>query len=287
MPYCYIPYKKYNFIFFILFSLIFFIESERCHDEYCENCSPDGIFCFICKNNLIKFQYRCLKQTKKINNCILSDPKENICIKCNYGCKPYNGICTCTLKYILYVIYFLIVVITIGTFLYCLTHNTLAKFFNYNYHHRRFRPFHDIIINNNNFNNSVQILPINNSIINEKNFSEEELLEEFRKNQIVINDLDIENKKCECCKNLICNLLLDCGCYVCFDCEKKSLKENHCLNCLKEFQTMKQISCSICFNNKKELGFFNCQCKMVICKECYIKWRLNNKNCPTCRAIII
>jgi hypothetical protein len=25
---------------------------------------------------------------------------------------------------------------------------------------------------------------------------------------------------------------------------------------------------------------------MVVCKDCYIKWRLNNKNCPTCRAII-
>ena len=100
-------------------------------------------------------------------------------------------------------------------------------------------------------------------------------------------EIDIEKKKCDCCQNMICNLYLDCGCYVCFDCEKKSIKENICLNCHKKFIIMKQVSCSICLNNKKELGFFNCQCKMVVCKECYIKWRINNKNCPACRTIII
>ena len=117
--------------------------------------------------------------------------------------------------------------------------------------------------------------------------TEEDYLEEFSKNKIVLKDnCDIEKMNCYCCKNSICNLYLDCGCYLCFDCEKKSIKDNNCLNCHKEFNSMSQVSCSICLNNKKDLGIFNCQCKMVVCKDCYIKWRLNNNKCPTCRTII-
>ena len=278
--------KKYTYIFFILFSLFFCILSDKCLDENCENCSADGSFCFFCKKNLIKFQHRCFQKTKKIKNCILSNTKENYCVKCNYGCSPKNGICTCTLKYILYLIYALIIIITIGTFLYCLTHNTLAKFYNFN-SHLRFRTFNEVINNNNEINNSIRVLNINHDNDNEWKKSEEELIEEFDKNKSVINAIDIENKKCDCCNNFICNLYLDCGCFVCFDCEKKSLKESFCLKCHQKFKSMRQVSCSICLNNKKELGFFNCQCKMVICKDCYIKWRNKNKNCPTCRTFIL
>ena len=279
-------YKNYNFNLFILISIFGFIISYNCKDENCQSCSGDGVFCYVCKNNLIKFQYGCYKKAKNIENCILSHVNENICVQCDYGCSPNNGICNCTLKYILYVIYFLIVFITIGTFLYCLTHNSLSKFFNQN-SSMGFMSFNEVNINNNNeINNSIRELNNANSLKK----SQLELEEDFEKNRIDINDnIDIENKKCDCCKNMICNLYLECGCYICFDCEKKSIKENYCLNCHKQFQAinMKQVSCSICFNNKKDLGFFNCQCKMVVCKECYIKWRINNKNCPTCRAIIM
>jgi hypothetical protein len=284
---------KYNFILYILFSTFLF-SIEKCEDENCENCSSDGTYCYICKKNLIKFQNRCLKKCKTIKNCVLSYVEEKICLKCDYGCKTHNKICTCTLKYILYGVYLLIIVITVGTFLYCLTHNTLAKYSNFSYIHPhiRFRPFNEVNINNNNIdiNNSIRQLNNNNNNINinEMRKTEEELLNEFLNSKIDIDDnIDIENKKCDCCNNIICNLFLDCGCYVCFDCEKKSIKENYCLNCHKEFSLMKQVSCSICLNNKKELGFFNCKCKMVVCKDCYIKWRIDNKNCPTCRAIII
>ena len=278
--------QKNNFIFFIFITLLFIILSKECDDENCKNCSADGKSCFICHKNFILYYHNCFIKTIKIKNCVLSDKNENFCVKCSNGCKLNNGICTCTLRYILYIVNILIAVVTIGIFLYCLTHNTLAKHFNIN-QRIRFRPFNNDINNNN-------IIEVNNSnrvIINiNTNFeikkSEEELLEDFSKNRIDINEIDIENKKCDCCSNNICNLILDCGCYVCFYCEKKSLKKNFCLNCHKIFQSMKQITCSICFNNKKELGFFNCKCKMVICKDCYIKWRLKSKNCPTCRTII-
>lgn len=274
-------------IFLLIFSsLLIYSLSYECNDENCQNCSSDGSLCFICKNNLITYQYHCFKKCNKIKACVLCNLKEDICIKCDYGCKPnQDGICTCTLKYILYGVYCLITIITVGTFLYCLTHNTLIKYFNYS-SSMRFRPFNEVTINNNISINNNNFNVINSN--DEKKISEEELIEEFNKNKINFNeDIDIEKKKCDCCNNMICNLYLDCGCYVCFECEKKSIKKNYCLNCLKTFNSMSQISCSICFNNKKELGFFNCQCKMVVCKECYIKWRINNKNCPTCRTIII
>lgn len=279
---------KYNYILYILFSTFFITISEKCEDENCENCSSDGIFCFVCKTNLIKFQNKCVKKCNTIKNCVLSDIKEKICVKCDYGCKPNNNnICTCTLKYILYGVYCLIIIITVGTFLYCLTHNTLAKFYN-SHSSISFSSFNEVNINNNNLeiNNSINVLNNNNNDNWRK--SEDELLNAFFENKIDINDnIDIENKKCDCCKNVTCNLYLDCGCYTCFNCEKKSIKENYCINCHKKFNSMKQVSCAICLYNKKELGYFNCQCKMVVCKDCYIKWRINNKKCPTCRTMII
>lgn len=279
MLFCFFKNKKIIINLLIFFSLFSLVISDNCQDENCQNCSGDGSICFVCKNNLIRFQYRCVKKCKKIKDCLLSNLNESICLKCDYGCKPDNGICTCTLKYILYVVYLLIIIITVSIFLYCLTHNTCARFSVHQNEAIRFRSFNNIEINN-------SMGQFNFNAIEEKK-SEEELLEEFYKNKVVLKDnLDIENIKCYICKNEICNLYLDCGCYVCFDCEKKSIKDNSCLNCHKEFKTMSQISCSICLNNKKELGIFNCQCKMVVCKDCYIKWRLNNKNCPTCRAII-
>ena len=275
--------KRNYLIILIFFSFLKIIISNICKDKNCDRCSGDGTHCFICKNEWIKFNYQCFKKSKTIKNCVLCNDEEDICVKCDYGCKPKDGECICTLKYILYIIYFLITVITIGVFLYCFTHNTLAIYYSNNNH--IFSNFNEVNINN--INNNMNQSAINQSI-NESEKSKEELLDEFSKSLVNINEeVDIEKKKCDCCNNMICNLHLDCGCYVCFDCEKKSIKNNSCLNCHKIFNKMRQITCSICFNNKKELGYFNCQCKMTVCKECYIKWRINNKNCPTCRANII
>ena len=195
--------KKNNILIIIFFSLLFSINSDNCKDVNCVNCSADGSFCYVCKKGLINFHYQCVKKCKKLKSCILSNLKESICLKCNYGCKPVNGICSCTLKYILYVVYFFIIVITVGIFLYCLTHNTLARFLNQN-SSIRFRPFNNIEINN-----SMRQFNLNPIEVKK---TEEELLKDFYKNKVNINDnIDIEKKVCDCSKNMICNLLLDCG----------------------------------------------------------------------------
>ena len=112
------------------------------------------------------------------------------------------------------------------------------------------------------------------------------LINDFIKNKIEV-DNDIETKKCYICKNNICNLKMGCGCLICFECEKKCIKANICLNCNRSITTMQQVSCSICFCNKKDISTFNCACKIVICKECYLKWRKQNNFCPSCRLPII
>ena len=274
------PFKKKNNIFIvIIFSLFLLVISDDCKDENCQNCS--GNLCFVCKQNFIRFQYQCVKKSKKIKNCIFSNAKEDICVHCEYGCKPENGICKCTLRYILYVIYVLITVTTLSIFLYCLTHNTLAKLYRSN-RDIRFRPFNNSVeVNNSNYQFNFDSFFID---VKQK---EKRLLKEFNKNRVILkSNLELENMKCYCCKNMMCNLYLNCGCYVCFDCEKQLIKNNICLNCHKKFNSMSQVSCSICLSNKKKLGFFNCQCKMVVCKDCYIKWRKKNQTCPTCRTII-
>ena len=103
----------------------------------------------------------------------------------------------------------------------------------------------------------------------------------------IVMDRDISKKKCYICKNNSCNLKLGCGCLICFECEKKCVKDNICLNCKKNIISMQQVSCSICYANKKELSYFNCSCKNVVCKECFIKWRKQNNICPFCRRTII
>ena len=58
------------------------------------------------------------------------------------------------------------------------------------------------------------------------------LLNDFNKNKIEV-DNNIGNKKCFIYNNNICNLKMGCGCFIFFECEKKCIKDNICLNCNK------------------------------------------------------
>ena len=156
---------KYNYIFFILLSLFFCIISDKCIDENCENCSADGSFCFYCKNNSIKFPYKCYKKEKKLKIASLCkmwlwmQSKKwylNFHIKIYIICSLWTNLFKFFyIRYVEYLFYYpnhlyisflwLIIIITVGTFLYCLTHKTSAKFYNIN-SFLRFRPFNEVII---------------------------------------------------------------------------------------------------------------------------------------------
>ena len=267
---------KFLFLLEILTILLFVnINCEQCQDKSCVHCTKDGTYCLQCKPNFIRHYTKCGKKCKSIRNCILCNEEETSCIRCYSNCRFNGKYCDCTERIYAIIICSLFAISFIAIVFYCLTHTQFRL------------TIYPLMPNISIFNNyrsrsqlreeatEAEIIP-----------NENELCKEFGKLKINLKNVDIENKKCDICKNNLCNLLYGCGCYVCFDCEKKCVVENKCLKCNKNLSTMQQISCSICFNNRKEMSTFNCQCKMVVCKECYLKWRKINKNCPSCRNII-
>jgi hypothetical protein len=182
--------------------------------------------------------------------------------------------------YILIVVCILISFITIGIAFYCLCS---SKIFNLSSNYLR------IIIHN--IDNEIQNLNVyveqNN---NNKKLNENEINNLFYKNQIKLFDNinNIENKICDYCKKNICNVKFNCGCFCCFDCERKIIKKGKiCELCKKNINGIQQISCGICYQNKKEIASFNCHCSMIVCKDCHLKWRKENNICPACRKNLL
>ena len=268
----------------IIFLHFLYTNCQTCLDANCLACSKDGSYCYRCKKEFIRHYSKCGIKCNSIKNCEICSIDKSDCIKCKSNC-IFNGIyCDCTERYALaiFLIFFSIMLFTIV--FYCLSHTSPRRNI-FNVFSLRITPS---IFNRTNANASVSRynLPeeVNANINNRIN--ELELINDFNKNKIEL-DKDIENKKCFICKNNICNLKMGCGCFICFECEKKCVRVNLCLSCNNPISSMQQVSCSICFCNKKEISTFNCPCKTVICKECYLKWRKQNNFCPSCRGVII
>ena len=272
--------SKFLIFYILFFTNILFINCENCFDQLCSECSKDGDYCFKCKNGFVKHYSNCGKKCNSIINCQLCNADETKCIKCKSNCIFTGLYCDCTERYALAIVLIFFSIIMIAIIIFCLIYT------------RRARNIFNIIyggaepseINRTNISRHPLPEEIDYNINNINN--EKELINDFIKNKIEV-DNDIENKKCYICKNNICNLKMGCGCLICFECEKKCIKINMCLNCNKSITTMQQVSCSICFCNKKDISTFNCACKIVICKECYLKWRKQNNFCPSCRTPII
>lgn len=258
----------------ILIINLLYTNTQECLDESCFNCSKDGTYCYQCKKGFINHYSKCGKKCTSIINCYLCNAEETKCIKCKSNC-IFNGVyCDCTERYVLGFVLTLFSIILIGILIFCLTHTSWRMRFLF-YNMDRFR-----------FNDTRYPLPEEtNYSINNQNLTLK-MMTDFMKNKIEV-DKDIETKKCYICKNNNCNLKMGCGCLICFDCEKKCVKVNICLNCNKSITTMQQVSCSICFANKQEISTFSCPCKIAVCKDCYIKWRKQNNFCPSCRGIIV
>ena len=267
--------------FAILVILLFLnINCENCTDKSCVHCTRDGSYCFECKPNFVRHYSKCGKKCNSIRNCHLCDENETSCVRCYSNCRFNGKYCDCTERFCIIIVCTIFSVSFLWIIIYCLIHTRFRL--------SLYPIMPRISIFNNNNNQTRNQLHEESTVAETEVFpSESELNKEFEKLKIKLNNVDIENKKCDLCNNNLCNLLFGCGCYICFECEKKCVIENKCLNCKSSLSTMQQISCSICFNNKKEVSSFNCQCKMVVCKECYIKWRTKNKNCPSCRSLIL
>lgn len=272
---------KYKFFFIILIIYIYYTNCEKCQDENCQKCSGDKSYCYKCKEGFINHYSICGIKCNSIINCQICSPDKTKCIKCKPNCS-FNGIlCDCTERYVLTIVCILIAISTISITCLCLMNISWTRGINSLYFYSgHFRPSI--------FNSRVSIRnhlseEENNEI--EKKLKEIKYINDFNENKTIENK-NIVNKKCFICKNNICNLKLNCGCYICFECEKACIKTNICLNCNKNIASMQQVSCSICFCNKKEMSTFSCPCKTVICKDCYLKWRRQHNFCPSCRSPI-
>ena len=259
---------------------IYFIKcaNYNCSDKACMACSlDDDKYCFKCKPGFIRYYAKCGKECSSIMNCLLCDREEKKCIRCKSNCIFNGTYCDCTQRYILVIVCLVFTIFMISAFFFCLIHKTFV---------RTFATFNFLTggISPENRNESTRAdfraFDIENRIY------DIELERDFNQRKIIL-DKDIGKKKCYICKNNSCNLKLGCNCLICFECEKKCVKDNICLNCNKNITNMEQISCSICYANKKELSYFNCNCKNVVCKECFIKCRKQNNFCPFCRRNII
>ena len=239
----------------------------NCYDSNCEECIfPTIGSCKSCFDNYEIYEGLCYEKCQKIKHCKICDEKENKCILCKKMCNvKSNGECSCIIKYVTITLCVLIpIMVILGLLKFLLTAASSKGFANVPH---------------------IIVYPERNEISRSRNsqkfLSKENSIKEFEENLFVFEDF---NRKCDFCKTNICNISLNCGCVCCFDCQKKFLSNNTtCLNCKKEINNMNQITCSICFNNKKELSKFKCQCSLVSCKDCYIKWRLKHNFCPACR----
>ena len=272
--------KKIKFFIFIYFHILL-INCQKCKDDNCVQCSRDGNYCYICKEGFIKHYSQCGLKCKSIRNCQLCSVDYTKCIKCKANCS-FNGIlCDCTERYVLILVCTIIAISTIIITILCLLNTSWRRSINNLYilsGHIRPSIFSRRIFNRNPLHEEE-----NNEI--ERKIKQVKIISEFNRFKIK-EDKNIFKKKCFICKNNDYNLKLSCGCYICFECEKVCAKTNICLNCNKKISSMQQVSCSICFCNKKQISTFNCPCKTVICKECYLKWRKQHNFCPSCREPI-
>lgn len=253
------------FSFYFLFSFLKITKSQNCLERACIECPKQNTICERCQNNYKLHNNKCGIKCDSIKNCDLCDSEFKKCVKCKENCKVEGTECDCTERTKFIIIISILCVVFLAIIIYCILCNIFSK---------------------KTFNIEMANIEQNTSEAGLNNIpSKAEILSSFLKNKIEV-DKDIVNKKCLACKANQCNLKYDCGCYLCYDCDKKTLKNKICLACGKGYLYSQQISCSFCYETKLEVGYLNCKCKLVLCKDCYVFQRTKSNTCPTCKGII-
>ena len=258
----------------------------NCEDSNCKTCSDDGKTCYECISNYKLFEGKCAYNSEicqsKYHNCLYCI--ENIgCYECAEGYKINNMSCTKKtnfIRVIIAVIGALLIIIGLISFCY------YSKKKRIQLEQMRER------IQNNVSNNEV-IYNIRNDLSGSfrSSINKEELGEEYEMQKRKMKKGKIT---CMFCKKKPGKFECDCGCIVCKD--HSTLKEMQtegqiykvCFNCEKIVKKVNQIKymCNICLQKKISVAHFKCNCALEVCKECYIKCKMNNNKCPGCRAII-
>lgn len=234
---------------------------QNCSQKGCLECPSNRDICERCQYNYELYSNKCGVKCSLIKNCDLCDSELNFCLKCKDICKEEEMGCNCSERTALIVIISIIGVVFLIVIVSCIICNMATR-----------KCFSGETNNSQSeYNNSEENL--------------DEIRKSFLKNKIEV-DKNIVNKKCMKCKINPCNLKYDCGCYICFDCDRKALKNKKCLSCGKTFLNSQQISCSLCFECKPSMGVLSCKCKLVLCEECYLKFREKHTICTICKEII-
>ena len=123
---------------------------------------------------------------------------------------------------------------------------------------------------------------MNPNIIDENNSNN-------NKNEDEISIINEKKKfyKCNLCQREA-KIISDCGCKFC----NRHKINNKCPICKKIInkKTNIKFECGICYEEKKNLKHFNCECAFLVCEDCY-KLFVENPNqnlrrCPNCRKLI-
>ena len=260
----------------------------QCSDENCLSCSLT-IFkaeqCNICKNGYYSSGKNCYLKCSDENcrYCKMLDGQE-ICIECFPNYKLEGISCKSKSNYMA-IIYAIIVILILVIFI---------IFFCY-YKQKQIQQRHEFIRNRmsqHNLNN-MTVYNRNGELESSgrKQLTKEEIMDEFEKQKI---NAEKGYEVCQFCKKKPGKYKCDCDCVVCKEhsllkkVEGEGEENKVCFNCgkiVKKVTPIKQ-ECNICFEKKINLVHFQCNCALLVCKECYVKCKMESDKCPGCRAKI-
>ena len=250
---------------------------KHCSNENCLNCFMryGSEICTECEGGYYVKNSKCAYNCSDSNclSCYLLDGNE-ICTQCsaNYELKDLK--CKKSTKFIIAIFLLLIfffIVISIMCFFYY--RQKLIE--------RRRQLMRD--------NNEPQVIPYNldGNDSSRRSINKEEILEEFEKVK-VINEKG--NQVCHFCKKKPGKFQCDCetGCILCKEhstlktIEDKGQSIQVCCNCNKPAKKVNPIKkdCNICLQKKSNIVHFKCGCAFEVCKECYVKSRMESDKCP-------
>ena len=260
----------------------------QCSDENCLSCSLN-IFraeqCNSCKNGYYSSGKNCYLKCSDENcrYCKMLDAQE-ICLECFPNYKLEGISCKSKANYMA-IIYAIIVILILVIFI---------IFFCY-YKQKQIQQRQEIIRNRMSQHNLNHMTVYNRNgeieSSGRKQLTKEEIMDEFEKQKI---NAEKGYEVCQFCKKKPGKYKCDCDCVVCK--EHSLLKkvegdgEEHkvCFNCGKIVKKVTPIKkeCNICFEKKINLVHFQCNCALLVCKECYVKCKMESNKCPGCRANI-
>ena len=254
----------------------------HCSLANCEQCSLSfgRERCDVCEENYTPKYGKCVYNCSDPNclSCYLLDGKE-LCTQCtadytleNLQCKSRSRIVSIVFS----IIVLLLIVIIIICFCY--------------YRQKKINERHRYLRSRIHQENGINVIPYNDNS-SQREINKQDILDEFEKMK---SNMEKGNQVCQFCKKKPGKYTCDCGCVVCkvhsnlkkVEGDGESYKV--CYNCEKIVKKVTPIKfdCNICMQKRINVVHFKCNCALVVCKDCYLKCRMESDNCPGCRAVI-